>query len=206
MAPHSDNRDTGIDRRSLLRGGVLLGAAAGLAAASTAFASSAEASTPEPQGDWRWCSACTALFYGGTQELSSILYCFETAGPHVVGTTQYSLYSGEPSAISGYSYQANWNYCTACKLLYYGPQRSNSGCPTASFYNGNSYDEILPHTAGSTSYDVFTAAPSGLSAQTGWNFCTKCHGLFHGSGQSTKGCVYWPYTHTPYNSTYWVGT
>jgi hypothetical protein len=180
--------------------------AAGLAVASTAFASSAEASTPEPQGDWRWCSACTMLFYGGDNELSSILYCFKTGGPHVVGTTQYSLYSGGPSAISGYSYQADWNYCSACKVLYYGPQRSSSACATISFYDGNSYAEILPHAAGSTSYDMFTAAPSGLSAQGGWNFCVNCRGLFHGSGHDAGACVDWPYEHVPYNSSYWVET
>ncbi|HUN35199.1 MAG TPA: hypothetical protein VMU95_24620 [Trebonia sp.] len=178
-------------------------AAAGVALASTGFAKPAEASTPEPQGGWNWCSACSMLFYSVDSEPSYKLYCWSTGGPHVVGTTQYSLYSGGPSAISGDSYQANWNYCNACKVLYYGPNLAYSACAYNWFYNAS-----LPHNAGTTSYDMFTAAPSGLTAQGGWNYCVNCRGLFHGSGHDAGVCVA-EYAegqapHVPYNSSYWV--
>jgi hypothetical protein len=192
ISPENDGGKTiaavgGINRRSLLRGGVAVGAlGAGLAAVSTFSAKPAFAEGS--QSDWRWCSACAVIFYAGHGNNNNLCVGNTTnglgtaLGPHTAGSTGYFLLYD--ASVSGY--QANWTYCSNCGELFYKPDIATSQCPLPV---SQSNIKSTAHVAGSpTSYLVgITKNPGGY--QTGWNYCTSCRSLFHGSGNSTGHCA-----------------
>ena len=180
---------SGINRRSLLRGGLAVGAlGAGLAAISTLSAKSAFAENA-PQDDWYWCSACAVIYYAGHGDNNNCCAgntlngLGSDQGPHIPGGTEYFLRSN--ASPTPPDYQADWAWCSNCGELFYKPDIDTSWCPlgvsTSARYEA--------HVAGSsTSYLVgMTTNPGGY--QTGWNYCTSCRSLFHGSGHATGHCA-----------------
>jgi hypothetical protein len=67
--------------------------------------------------------------------------------------------------------QYEWRYCSRCKGMYYNGQQAGNGvCPAGGAHNPNlsgDYYLLHDHSADST-------------AQNGWAYCRKCHGLAWG--------------------------
>jgi hypothetical protein len=211
-----------INRRSLLRGGLAVGAlGAGLAAVSTFSAEPAYAASP--QGDWEWCSLCTVLFYAGNGLGDTCCSGNPISGSngfllgtHAAGSTDYVLLNDTSQS----GYQQDWAWCDLCAELFYRPDISISACPVLvpSLVLGDT--SSAAHVAGSkTSYLVaMNTNPGGY--QAGWNYCLQCRSLFHGSGQAVGHCagdygladnsagetVITYQSHIPNDTAYFVGT
>jgi hypothetical protein len=92
-----------------------------------------------PQPNWRWCTACQGLFWGGYDGPCA------AQGAHQPGNTSYDVYFNGGGGVTG-SPQAYWRWCSNCSLLYWqGPSGTQAGyCPIGT-----------PHTAGSsTNYSL----------------------------------------------------
>lgn len=92
-----------------------------------------------PQPNWRWCTKCMGLFWGGYDG-----GC-EAQGAHQAGNTSYDVYWNGVLEITS-SPQAYWRWCGQCSLLYWqGPSGTEAGyCPDGT-----------PHVAGSsTNYSL----------------------------------------------------
>jgi hypothetical protein len=194
----------GLERRSFLRGGLLLGAVTvGLTvASSTAFTEIARAASPGVQENWYWCDACAMIFYSAS-DVSTGACLQGHDGKHNIGTTQY-FFAYNEGAIAG-AIQANWTWCDWCDVLFYGPDQATSGCPRA-YGEGQYVKGFYPHhTGSSTSYDVPLTTNPGSGYQDGWDYCITCRSLYHGSGQPAGFCVGTLATHSPGSTPYWVG-
>jgi hypothetical protein len=202
----------GVQRRSFLRGGLAVGAAAtglAIASSSAAFPQVARAAaTPSPQPGWYWCNRCAMLFH--SDDASSSGWCPYYAftdgsqpGPHRVGSlTEYCLNNNQ--SVSS-DQQSDWAWCSDCQGLFYLPDIETSGCAGAwEAGRVNDAGYYAHRDGGSTNYEVYWVADaSGL--QSGWNYCTSCRSLFHGSGRSVGACLNAPYEgHTPGPTPYWV--
>lgn len=175
------HRAQGFDRRSFLRGGVLLGAgAATLAVASAVMEGTARAATPVLQPNWYWCKNCTQLFYNASNTPNAGACPAIGDGPHDnTGSYDYDVYHDAP----GYSNsQSPWNYCYACKEIYWGPDWGANVC-LADYVGGYP----IAHKVGTTVYYLAKGNPGGW--QGGWNWCDLCQGLFHGNGAATGVCA-----------------
>jgi hypothetical protein len=184
----------GVRRRSLLRGGLLLGAATvGLTAASSiTFAEEAHAYTP--QIGWFWCKNCYVVFHSGNALNGGV--CAATTFAHDLSESAVYQFDYNGGART-YSSQPRWTWCSKCQGLWFGPDIDNSMCPAGP----------LNHTVGSTtSYEVATQSVSHF--QSGWNYCPYCTSLYHGSGHPAGYCQGRigdsDVRHQPYPSTYWV--
>ena len=92
-----------------------------------------------------------------------------TGGYHTnSGSYQYEL-EHDYGTRSGY--QNGWRYCSACAVLFWGPDIESSACPA------QAYSHLL------ISATVYDLQMGGLGGQAGWNWCDWCQGLFHGSGK-----------------------
>ena len=171
-----------LDRRSFLRVGLL--GSAGVAAIGVASAygtNTALAATAGVQQGWRWCSVCNQLFYasGGIPPFSCM-----GAAPHTPGPTDYSLdHDLDLSGIT--NMQGGWRYCSACKVLFWGSALASTLCPENPNPNGGFLRHVL--NSATSVYDLFLT--SGTSLQGGWNYCTWCHDLYHGSGHPAGQCM-----------------
>ena len=147
MATHEKRRITdGINRRSVLRGGLLIGAGVVTAGvASAALTVSAKAVSPHP--NWAFCSFCCALWYtangsngscpssgGGPQGPTNAghqktpSYCPATPywkGAHKAGGSfeYYLLVATKPST----NPQTGWYWCNQCQELF--SEQGEGFCP-----------------------------------------------------------------------------
>ncbi|NAZ76447.1 hypothetical protein GTQ99_13635 [Kineococcus sp. T13] len=138
----------------------------------------APASQVPLQSDWRWCSRCQGLFWGGGQPAS---VCPE-GGAHAPqpqsGSGDYSLPHGAPPDAGR---QAGWRWCDRCQGLYYGPAVADSTCPA-----GGTHAPAA--TSGSGDYALAINAAPAAGSQSGWRWCSRCQGLFWGGGQAGSTC------------------
>ena len=103
--------------------------------------------TPSSQPDWRWCSKCQGLFYGGNTAQSRC----PTGGTHTPaaqsGSADYILPHTVPIASAS---QGNWRWCNRCQGLFYGGNVASSRCPTGGAHTppnqSGSADYILPES------------------------------------------------------------
>jgi hypothetical protein len=99
----------------------------------------------DPQPDWRFCTNCCALFWGGFGGACWANRVGISPGPHTAGTTNYDLWWNG----SGTDAQENWRFCGKCSVIFWqGSSQSGTGvCAAAS---GG------PHFDGSgTVYEMF---------------------------------------------------
>jgi hypothetical protein len=106
--------------------------------------------TSRPQGNWRWCNQCYALFWGPSANQVCIANrMVDGLGPHTPGTpsTSYAVPWGNTSADTTTNPQGWWSWCGHCAELYWqGPSGLWAGaCATGE-----------KHLVGSaTIYDVY---------------------------------------------------
>ena len=174
-------------RRIFLRRGLLVGAgAAAVGIASTvqagrAVAASAGTALAVPSGqqfEWSWCSNCQGLYYGpwdGNCPDGGSHYGYRQ------GSLNYCLFYGT-AGTGGYQSQPNWQVCSACAGLFYGPNGRVSYCPSGgAHYAGSSYN-----------YKMLYNVPGKSGIQAGWSWCRNCQGLFYGPNQQESRCPYPP--------------
>jgi hypothetical protein len=198
----------GLDRRVLLRNGLLAGAAVAMASVALpgitgiAQASTVEADAFGPlqidvafsaQNQWWWCRNCNGLFYsasgaatgrcpfGGIHDPTGS-WMYET--PFV---TEQDAVAEEEQA------QQPWRWCSWCTGLFWGKGQASSHCPgnLESFapnicgpHNGSdgSYTYLLPYEGSEGAWSQGTP-----SMQAGWHWCQKCQGLFHPNSGTSGG-------------------
>lgn len=197
----------GVDRRSLLKGGLLAGLGASVVGAGLLGlpAAAEAASTPNPQPNWWRCNLCDGLFFSNSSG-SSAGRCLSPGNgnqhfSHL--SSNYSIYNGIATSSD---FQAGWAWCNACDLLFWGPGVADSVCFGTS--NGNSEDGIDygRHNRGGTSYGLYHDF-SAPGYQTDWKWCDKCQVLFWGPDKSSSLCAWWlnqgynPQPHTPGSGT-----
>ena len=165
-----------VDRRNLLRTGLLVGLGIGVVGAASPLLTgralaepAAAAASGDQQSGWKWCVKCQGLFYGVDSAHVSASKCPAGSSHSTSGSGTYIMFFlgsviflGDP--------QPGWKWCVRCQGLFYGPDSAHvsaSKCPA-----GGS------HTNGATDYVMF--APGGQPGQTGWKYCSKCQGAFFG--------------------------
>lgn len=171
----ASNNPLSMNRRALLRSGLLAGAGAVTLGASALSSSGvAQATTAGIQYGWAWCKWCDLLFFADSKYLA----CPYIGKTHSVGTVDYYLNHDQPAQAG---LQPKWSWCFNCGVIFYGPKVTDSACPGST--NVPPYDT---HAAGSNwSYDIWENTGSG---QSGWNWCNKCQGLFWGNRQQAGVC------------------
>lgn len=107
------------------------------------------------QRNWRWCSKCQGMWFGGN-----------AAGPCPAGGTHTKAGSGNYSLLhnaTGAPGQSNWRWCSKCQGMWFGGNPAGP-CPA-----GGKHVK-----AGSGSYTMAQAGPG----QQGWRWCAKCQGMW----------------------------
>jgi hypothetical protein len=119
------------------------------------------------QTNWRWCSKCQGLFFGGNPGSKC-----PAGGAHTkVGSGNYDIVHNAPASYPG---QSNWRWCNKCQGMFFGGN-PGSKCPA-----GGAHVKT-----GSGDYKlIFNAA--GSPAQYGWRWCNKCQGLFFSGNPGSK--------------------
>jgi hypothetical protein len=101
------------------------------------------------QNGWRWCNACSDLFWGPGRGSS---HCWGNAGSaHNFGSgTIYQMLNGSWTG----NLQSNWRWCNSCQSLFWGNGQSASHC--AGRPNQSPPPNFFSHTFGSgTNYYLF---------------------------------------------------
>lgn len=130
------------------------------------------------QRDWRWCSACQGLFFGGQQAVSR---CPAGAAHVAAGASGSGDYSLPMDAAPSPDRQAGWRWCDACQGLYWGPASSSSVCPAGAQHRSAAL-------SGSSEYSLPLAGRGDPQSQSDWRWCSACQSLFFGPGQATSRC------------------
>jgi hypothetical protein len=164
----------GINRRNVLRGGLLAGAGMALiGVASTALTGTALASSSQP--NWAFCENCNGMWYTGNETSGVCPYFFEG---HIKSPSyNYSIYN---NLGGGTGSQGNWRWCTLCQGVFY-TGHSNGYCP------GNNKGQS-GHREGSGSFDyfLFYNQPIVSNPQSYWRWCGYCQGLYQQGPNGTQ--------------------
>jgi hypothetical protein len=120
----------------------------------------------DAQSNWRWCSKCQGLAYGGESQ-----GVCPAGGQHEFqGSDDYSLLH-DVAATTG---QNQWRWCSKCQGLNYAGGALGV-CPAGGAHNIASYDYVLLH-------DIPMS-----DTQQNWRWCNKCQGLMY-AGLSQGVC------------------
>lgn len=124
----------------------------------------------QTQADWRWCSKCQALVFGGNAAHG---VCPADHTPHNLDGSNYILTYDMPHTY--YGAEADWHWCDKCYCLWRGPS-------TAVCAAGGQHSQT-----NSTNYSVVLASPaSWQKAQGQWKLCGRCWVLaYSGNGQGS---------------------
>jgi hypothetical protein len=191
-----------MNRRSLLKSGLLVGVgAATVGAGSVAAARTASAATPPTQvtingktynvqEGWRYCVDCRSMIWSSSGSPAG--EC-PSGGPHVPGSSTYGLphdgasqgNAGNPGTLG---VQIGWRWCGLCEALFWGSAVASTLCPwkVDNFVTSNQNHNLSSKTV----YDMMFGGwvSSGVTLQSGWNYCTSCKGLFWGQGKDAGIC------------------
>lgn len=187
MAAHEERlTPDGIKRRSVLRGGLLVGvglATAGVA--SAALTGTAKAVSPQP--NWAYCKYCKGMWYTGKNTAGACPAYVDTGIPGHSDSISYNyeLFNSSSGGSAGTGYQPNWYWCSQCEGLWTANPSGNS-CPGYIIPNSKNHG---PHTAaGSFEYFLYFDPVNGNNPQPNWRWCGYCAGLyFQGSSGNQAG-------------------
>ena len=124
------------------------------------------------QDNWRFCSKCFTMFYGG----GNGGVC-PAGGPHAAQGFNFGLYFDDIEAqpTPGRDSQFDWRFCEKCYGLFYsGALIAQGACPVNSPDTGASAHK---HWARGYFFGLPHDNP-GNPGQPDWRFCYKCFGLF----------------------------
>ena len=122
------------------------------------------------QEDWRWCSKCQGLYFGGAAIAGTVGGSCPAGGAHSdAGSANYIL-----TVNSGTSGQKNWRWCSKCQGLFFGGNPGSKCAAGGAHTKSGSGDYILAHNS-----------PTAPGEQN-WRWCSKCQGLFFGGNPGSK--------------------
>lgn len=122
------------------------------------------AATLEGQTNWRYCSKCTVLCFGGGSTPGTC----QAGGVHDFASSgDYSLMTNVPTRPD---LQAGWEWCTKCSELTFFDGTTRGPCPA-----GGSHAQL----PGSGSYTLITLTED-QAGQSRWMWCSKCQALCFG--------------------------
>jgi hypothetical protein len=177
-----------ISRRSVLQGGLLVGAGVVAAGAmSVALTGTAEAAFYGQQSCWGFCTQCHTMWWTPDESSSACVAPGYTV--HAIGSGQYNYnpWYNYPNLTASSNPQAGWLWCGNCQGMFYGPS-TNSVC-------GSGKDgDLPPHVAGSkTIYDLYKNLGGGTTSnpQPYWRWCSLCALLYY-QGPSGSQAGYCP--------------
>lgn len=128
---------------------------------------------PRSQRDWRWCSRCMAMFFGGPGHLT---VCPHGGQHSAAGSGDYTLWHGAAPPNAG-PHQGGWRWCHKCGGVHF-TEHQLGRCPA----------DGQPHaTRGSAAYFL----PHGLArpgAQPDWRWCRHCQSLWWGGRPDLSRC------------------
>ena len=178
----------GLDRRALLRNGLMTGfGAVAIGVMSPGLIGKARAATLRPntvalasitvtgQSGWDFCDKCKG-FYFGTEQSSSVCPAGGTHGGPSAVYTAWMLDSGTTTT----GQQSGWDFCDKCKVMYFGTEQSSSVCPAGGTHGGPSAVYVM--------FTTFPPPPTNGGTQSGWKFCDKCKAMYYGNEQSSSVC------------------
>ena len=198
MADETPSTIPGLNRRMLLRGGLVAGVGAALVGAATpALTGAAQAATRptsrrvkpaavKPQAAkpatsyqtqfyWAYCSACAQLWYTHNNTSG---WCaaqeVNGGGGHLKSPSYSYQLAYNVTGTGGPPYQPGWNWCHRCQCLFYEPNQTDSWCPAKPFGER--------HAAGGFPYSVLYNDYVSGATQEGWQWCGQCQGLYIGLG------------------------
>lgn len=126
------------------------------------------------QPNWRLCSLCFGLFFGGhagkgrCPEKSPIVNTtFGFTHLAEFKATFLAVFAdgtGDPNA------QDNWAWCRKCEGMFFNGHATRGRCPA-----GQQHD-----ASGSGNYRMFfgTGQQPNLTIEGGWRWCRRCEGMF----------------------------
>ena len=173
-----------VNRRSVLRGGLVAGISAatvgtGLLSASSGASADAGIQGFALQEGWRWCRKCQGLFYFGSRFDPHFGRC-PAGGAHTTADSHlyYFTYNNDQPPPTIANSQFWWRHCRNCMGLSY-----NNGvvgwCPGAGRHDHTgSHNYYVRH-------DLEQVAPG---QQESWRWCDKCQGIFYGPGLAVSAC------------------
>jgi len=170
----------GLNRRRLLRGGLLAGIGAATVGSGLLLTpSAAYAGTMVRQEGWRWCKKCQGLFYFGTRFDPHFGRCPAGDVHTITDSLRYSVLGDTTEPWAEYEIdgqQFGWRHCRKCMGLSY-IKNGVGRCPAS-----GSHD----HTGSYGYYPFYGGAPS--TAQDQWRWCDRCQGMFYGPGAPISRC------------------
>lgn len=126
------------------------------------------------QANWRFCVKCFTMFYDG-YSMKGVCLGDPRKGEHLAMGYNFVLPHNVPGTPTA---QTDWEFCTKCNGMFYNGYPDKGKCPADGGGHQNHPDAfrfVLPHNV-----------PGTPTAQTGWEFCIKCHEMFY-DGYSEKG-------------------
>lgn len=125
--------------------------------------------TVHRQEQWRWCSKCQGIFFGGEPVDGAPGGTCPAGGLHDAGGSgNYAmvLNSNAPG-------QPGWRWCKKCQGMFFS-KHPGSKCPA-----GGAHSKI-----GSGNYILHTS--TAQAEQANWRWCKKCQGLFFAANSGSK--------------------
>ena len=122
----------GLNRRTLLRSGLVVGLGAAAATVGVPALTGVAQASGDLQLGWGWCSKCQALFFlAPASDMDRSNGVCPAGGMHGQDTSDiYYMWYGWDAPPTSNS-QIEWNYCHKCKGLFYLPEIQASACPPA---------------------------------------------------------------------------
>jgi hypothetical protein len=119
------------------------------------------------QEEWRWCSRCHGLYFGGKPSMGTTGGKCPAGGTHAQGMGAQNYILVVNSNVPG---QADWRWCHKCQGLFFAGN-PGSRCPATGEHDKTGSGNI-----------TLVNSPNA-PGQAGWRWCSKCQGLFlPGSG------------------------
>jgi hypothetical protein len=123
------------------------------------------------QDEWRHCSKCHGLYFGGTPSAGVVGGVCPSGGTHHPNASGNYILSTGPDAVG----QSGWRWCRQCQALFFG-DNPGSRCPAGG-----------PHVSTGSGNYVLGSQSVGIAGQDNWRWCNKCQGLFF-AGNPGSNC------------------
>jgi hypothetical protein len=129
------------------------------------------------QYNWRWCSKCQGLVYGGdlAENLGPFGRC-PAGNEHYLGASKvYSIGYGTPPTATS---QQEWRWCEKCHGMCYAGGPEPGRCPAGGTHD---HSPSLP-------YALLRDTAFDSGQQDNWRWCNKCQGLAYGGSPLPGPC------------------
>jgi len=115
------------------------------------------------------------------------------AGLAVAGLATVGLAGAARAATADLTYQTQyyWAYCNNCAGLWYTANNTAGACPYKMLSGGGGHI-LNPSYSYDLQYNV-SGSGGGIKYEPGWNWCSRCQGLFFATNYTSSYCPAKPY-------------